>query len=159
MASLESSPTLNTGHGFNLEDVYQDTLLQLQRMTVAGRLSQSEYDTVTQTQSPHDVIHTLQHALEVGSALLQSPKSRVHHVVEQLLLRLERFGSAIDVVAQSSPNVFGVNPVGLIWGALKFVLIVSFRDAFDIYRVAIDFLRSFEMSSVLSTWCLMRLRT
>ena len=72
MASLESSPTLNTGHGFNLEDVYQGTLLQLQRMTVDGRLSQSEYDTVTQTQSPLDVIHTLQHALEVGSTLLQS---------------------------------------------------------------------------------------
>ena len=51
--------------------------------------------------------------------------ARIKGVVKSLLERLSKFEIAIDVLASSSPHVFGLSLIGLIWGSLKIFLVVS----------------------------------
>lgn len=110
---------------FDVQDVYQDAVLQLQRATTAGQLSQREFEILTKTTDPKDVIKTLQEAIEASTVICQSSTLHIRDVIEPMLLRFERFGSAIDLLAQSSPNAFGINICGLVWGSMKFLLTVS----------------------------------
>ena len=51
--------------------------------------------------------------------------TRIGGVFKSLLERLGKFEAAIDMLAQASPQVLGLNLVGLIWGSLKILLVVS----------------------------------
>ena len=54
-------------------------------------------------------------------------KNKVQGLVESILFRFERFGWALDMLAQSSPAVLGTNVLGFIWGSLRFIMTVSAR--------------------------------
>jgi len=66
----------------------------------------------------------------VDSTVSQSLNARsdAKNVFKKFLERLGKFESAIDIVAQSMPQVSGFSLVGLIWGFLKVFLIVSFAS-------------------------------
>ena len=51
--------------------------------------------------------------------------AKIGGVFKSLLERLSKFETAIDMLAQSSPQVLGLSLVGLIWGSLKILLVVS----------------------------------
>jgi hypothetical protein len=117
--------TYSRPHGYTLADIYQDAIRQLQGLKDAGSLSAADYETLTETKEPKDILDTLQYAIEKNATSHADVKRRAQKVVEPLLLRLERFGSAIDVLAQSAPQAVGLNLVGLIWGSVRFLLVVS----------------------------------
>ena len=112
-------------HGFTLEGIYEGAISQLRAFKDAGYLSPAEYEWLLKTEKPQDVLDTLQEAIQKNVALRADTKRRARSVLEPLLLRLERFSSAIDMLAQSSPQAIGLNPVGLIWGSVRFLLVVS----------------------------------
>ena len=107
------------------------------------------------TEKPEDILDTLQEAIEKNVALHADTKRRAQSVLEPLLLRLERFSSTIDILAQSSPQAMGLNLVGLIWGSVRFLLVVSKSlsifswDMIDLKAVARDIIDTF--NAVLET--------
>jgi hypothetical protein len=111
--------------GYTLEDIYEDAISQLGAFMDAGHLSPADYELLLKTGKPEDVLDTLQEAIEKNAALHADTKRRARSVLEPLLLLLERFSSAIDMLAQSSPQAIGLNFVGLIWGSVRFLLVVS----------------------------------
>ncbi len=77
-------------------------------------------------------------------------KQKFWQIAKTLLMRLERFGTAIDLLAQSSPQILGLNLVGLLWGSLKFIIIVSytqirsFKLKITMLQIAHDIIDTFE---------------
>lgn len=111
--------------GYTLEDIYEDAISQLRAFMDAGHLSPADYELLLKTEKPEDVLDTLQEVIEKNATLHADTKRRARNVLEPLLLRLERFSSAIDMLAQSSPQAMGLNLVGLIWSSVRFLLVVS----------------------------------
>jgi hypothetical protein len=105
-----------------LQNVHDDAIKQLQNV---GRLSSDEYTRIAGT--------TLQDRLTAIDTAVKDARStnaaRIGGVFKSLLGRLEKFESAIDILAQSSPQILGLSLVGLIWGSLKILLVVSFVSA------------------------------
>lgn len=50
---------------------------------------------------------------------------RFGEVVAATVARLTRFADAIDMIAQSSSQVYGLDVLGLIWESMKVFLIVA----------------------------------
>jgi hypothetical protein len=117
--------TVSRPQGYTLEDIYKDAISQLRAFKDAGHLSPADHESLLKTEKPEDILDTLQEAIERNVTLHTDTKRRAQSVLEPLLLRLERFGSAIDILAQSSPQAMGLNLVGLIWGSVRFLLVVS----------------------------------
>jgi hypothetical protein len=111
--------------GYTLEDIYEDAICRLGALRDAGHLSPADYELLLKTEKPDDVLDTLQEAIQKNAALRADTKQRARSVLEPLLLRLERFSSAIDMLAQSSPQAMCLNLVGLIWGSMRLLLVVS----------------------------------
>ena len=99
-----------------LQNVHDDAIKQLQD---ARRLSPDDYRRIEGT--------TLQDILVATDAVVARTTSvmRIGGVFKSLLERLGKFEAAIDMLAQSSPQVLGLSLVGLIWGSLKILLVVS----------------------------------
>ena len=111
---------------FTLETIYRDALEDIRRRRDSGLLSSKDYNVITSTTDPLELYTLLMTAESRKSGTcLPALKTKTRNVVEPILLRFERFGTAIDMLAQSSPQVMGISVVGLLWGSLKFVLTVS----------------------------------
>ena len=111
---------------FTLETIYRDALEEIRLRRDSDLLSSRDYNVITST---HDVLelYTLLMTAESSKNVTCFPaaKTKTRNVVEPILLRFERFGTAIDMLAQSSPQVMGISAVGLLWGSLKLVFTVS----------------------------------
>jgi len=105
---------------FTLESVYADALKEIESLHVSGRLSKEYYDVLLRTTNPSDLI------TNVGnSSRLQNGGGHFEKIVKPTVARLNRYAKAIDMIAQSSPQAYGLNIVGLVWGSLKFLLVVA----------------------------------
>ncbi|KAI9854314.1 MAG: hypothetical protein M1824_000407 [Vezdaea acicularis] len=135
MADASSSPA------FTLEEAYADAVAQLERLQQAGHLSLVDYNIVVDTRRPEELLAIINDAATRSAKSHPDAKKRVQRVVEPLLMRLERFGSAIDLLAQCSPQITGVNIVGLIWGSVKFLLVIA-RDIIDTFQSVLNTLDS-----------------
>jgi hypothetical protein len=109
---------------YTLKSVYEDAILQLKELKDDGRLSQADFDMITGLSQPPDVLALIADKMRYTKSD-SNKKQRLFQIVGPSLLRLERFCSAIDVLAQSSPQMLGLNLVGLIWGSLKLTIVVS----------------------------------
>ncbi|MCJ1305113.1 hypothetical protein MMC08_007927, partial [Hypocenomyce scalaris] len=127
-----------TSSGYTLESVYADALKQVRDLRGAGRLSSAHYDTITGTSTPKDVLASVNDAILRHGDAKSTTKTRMQNMGESLRPRLERFGTAIDMLAQSSPQVMGVNLVGLLWGTLKFFVVVA-GDIADTFNTVLIF--------------------
>jgi hypothetical protein len=99
-----------------LQSVHDDAIKQLQE---GGHLSSPDYQRVE--------CATLQEVLvSVDNTVAQNKRgAKIGGVFKSLLERLGKFEKAIDMLAQSSPQVLVLSLVGLIWGSLKIFLVVS----------------------------------
>ena len=112
--------------GITLETIYRDALEEIRLRRDSGLLSSKDYHVITSTHDPLELYTLLMTAESCKSGIFfPAAKTKTRNVVEPILLRFERFGSAIDMLAQSSPQVMGISAVGLLWGSLKFVFTVS----------------------------------
>ena len=71
------------------------------------------FDSVNEAISQHNGLH--------GTGIAD----KFRRVFNSLLERLGKFETAIDMLAQSMPQVMGLSLVGIIWGSIKVLLIVS----------------------------------
>ncbi|KZP26380.1 hypothetical protein FIBSPDRAFT_949556 [Athelia psychrophila] len=120
---------------YDLESVYKTALDDLQDMRDAGQLSSADYDLITSTSKPGEVL------LPAGAA----NASRVSALVEPLLARLERFGIVIDMVVPFSPQFMGVSILGIVWGSIKFMMAIA-RDVSDALATVVEVLEGIRNS-------------
>jgi len=123
---------------FSLESVYADASKQIESLHVSGRLSKEYYDVLLRTTNPDDLITNVS-----NSSRLQDGGGYFQKVVDSTVARINRYADAIDMIAQSSPQAYGLNIVGLVWGSLKFLLVVA-KDvsaAHDTIVQTLDYVR------------------
>jgi hypothetical protein len=102
-------------------DPYGKAIDRLTSLKLKKRISAAEFDLITSASSFHDVLH------EVQSSKLKSEMERnavdrfVSRVSSALLLRLDRFAMAMDLLAQSN------SIATLLWGSMRFILVVCLR--------------------------------
>jgi hypothetical protein len=123
---------------FTLESVYADALKRIESLHVSGRLSKEYYDVLLRTTNPDDLI------TNVGnSSGLHNGGGRFEKVVDSTMASLNRYADAIDMIAQSSPQASGLNIVGMVWGSLKFLLVIAkdISAAHDTIVQTLDYVR------------------
>ncbi|KZP24445.1 hypothetical protein FIBSPDRAFT_1042213 [Athelia psychrophila] len=124
----------SSGGSYDLRSIYQGAIDQLQGMRDAGQLSPADYDLITSTSKPDEIL------LPVGTA----NASRISASVEPLLSLLEGFGAAMELVMQFSPEFMGVNILGIVWGSIKFMMARArdVSDALDTVAEILDVIRN-----------------
>jgi biopolymer transport protein ExbB/TolQ len=110
---------------YTLESVYTDAMKQLSALKADGRLSDEDYEIVTGTTKPEEVLELVNTSILKNTETDSKVKKRLKQMVEAIVRRMERFGAAINMIVQSSPQILGLNLVGLIWGSMRFLLVVS----------------------------------
>ena len=73
---------------------------------------QNIFDSVSEAISQHNELY--------GTGIAD----KFRRVFGSLLERLGKFETAIDMLAQSMPQVMGLSLVGIIWGSIKILLVV-----------------------------------
>jgi len=108
--------------GYALKDVYLDAHKQLRNLKAAGQLSADDFQIITAKAQPDDLRTLVNDAIHRSSA---ADAKRAQDIVHRLVIFLKRFENALDMIVQSLPQIMGLSLAGLIWGGLKFVLVVS----------------------------------
>jgi hypothetical protein len=109
---------------YSLEDIHDDAVKQLQQLQAADRLSSQDLSVLTGTKSGVDVLEFAKRVVadrESDSKI----KQKMDKVIGPLIERLKRFEGAIDALIGAVPKPMGADVAGLLWGSLKFVLLVS----------------------------------
>ncbi|KAL8796201.1 MAG: hypothetical protein Q9195_001535 [Heterodermia aff. obscurata] len=109
-----------TATAFTVESVYADARAQIERMRASAGVSAKYYDILLHTTSPDDIVSNGDR-----TSSLQSDSGRFDKVVGSTVTRIHRYADAIDMIAQSSPQAYGLNIAGLIWGSFKFLLVIA----------------------------------
>lgn len=112
---------------YTLESVYADALDQVRGLRDDGHLSSTDYDMITGASKPEDVLTLMNDTIlrHASSQSIKQKKERLRAKAKPLLEGIERYGGVIDILASSSPQLHGVNPARLLWGFIKFLLLVS----------------------------------
>ncbi|KZP08930.1 hypothetical protein FIBSPDRAFT_250985 [Athelia psychrophila] len=119
----------SSSSSYDLEYICKTATNDLRDMRDAGQLSSADYDLITSTSKPGEIL------LPVGTA----NASRISAAVEPLIALLEGFGAAIDMVVQFSPQFMGVSILGLVWGSIKFMMNIA-RDVSDALGTVVEVL-------------------
>ncbi|KAF7965512.1 hypothetical protein HWV62_43094 [Athelia sp. TMB] len=106
-------------------------------MRARGQITSADYDLITTTRKPSEILGAVQGA--IAPQTKSDARTRVSQVVEPLVERLERFGSAIDMIVGAVPQIMGVSVLGLIWGSFRFLMIIA-RDVSDAFSTVLDVL-------------------
>ena len=114
---------------YTLETIYAGAVEQIKDLQDKGNVSQAEVDLITRTTTAQQFFDYTEGQIS-SNASLSVHRSKTTETMQALLLRIKGFESALDMLAQSSPQILGINIVGLIWGTLKFVIVVSFAQRF-----------------------------
>ena len=125
---------------FTVESVYADARAQIERLRASAGASTRYFDILLQTTSPDDIISTSHSA-----SSLQNKSGRFEKVVGSTMTRIHRYTDAIDMIAQSSPQAYGLNIAGLIWGSFKFLLVIA-KDISTTYDTVIQTLERVRQS-------------
>jgi hypothetical protein len=108
---------------FTLETIYADAVKQTEDLRLTNKITQAEFEIVEQTTTPQQFLESIMNQANAKkSSVTNFPKMVA--AIRPLLLQLERFGSALDMLAQSTPQIVGVNLLGLIWGSLRLLIVV-----------------------------------
>ncbi|KAA6409989.1 MAG: hypothetical protein FRX48_06603 [Lasallia pustulata] len=128
-----------TSPSYTLETIYAGALDQIKKLRDAAKLSSADYDMITGDSRPKDVLTFMNDTILRHASFQSNKRIRVREKAKPLLEGLERFGGVIDIFASSSPQVHGVNPARLIWGFMKFLLLIA-RDIVDTFDTVLTML-------------------
>ncbi|KAF7972002.1 hypothetical protein HWV62_19285 [Athelia sp. TMB] len=106
-------------------------------MRARGQITSADYNLITTTSKPGEILDAVQGA--IASQTHSDARTRISQVVKPLLERLERSGSAIDMVIGAAPQIVGASVLGLVWGSVRFLMIMA-RDVSDAFSAVLDLL-------------------
>ena len=127
-----SSKTTTTSYTF--ETIYNEAMEEVKALHSSGKLTDKYYFSLISTKRPEDIHRVVEEENKRRIQGQTRAKRSLNSIVSSTVEKLERYASAIDIIAQSSPQALGLNIVGLVWGSLKVLMIL-----------AQDIAKSFEM--------------
>ena len=106
-------------HGFSPEvyrlyATFEEVVKQLEH-----KLDRADFEIIRGSQSTDDMLNAADEALKHSKLA-----ARFREAMVSVICWLDKNSTAIDVVVQSSPQICRLNLMGLIWGGLKFLIIV-----------------------------------
>jgi hypothetical protein len=119
----DTSPFQAPGEFYTFETIHKEAVDQLKQLQSENRLSDQDLAVLTCTKSGEDVLNYARDVILKCDANSKR-REKIKRVLEPLILRLDRYDSAISSLVNALPSAFGANIAGLIWGSLKFVLMV-----------------------------------
>jgi hypothetical protein len=125
---VNSSPLQAPGGHYTFETIHKEAVDQLKQLQSENRLSDQDFAVLTGTQSGEDVLNYARDVILKCDANSKR-REKIKRVLEPLILRLDRYDSAISSLVTALPSAFGANIAGLIWGSLKFVLMVCIASS------------------------------
>ena len=117
----------------------------MRTLHASGKLSQVYYDILTTTNIPQDLLSIVDGVNERRMEKQSQSKHALCNAVSSTVKKLDRYAGAIDMLAQPSPQAFGLNIVGLSWGSLKVLLVVA-QDIVDTLELVVQILKHVESS-------------
>ena len=109
--------------GYGLQEIYSSAIEELKSRKKPAELSDADFELITKSSSIEDVLGQFQHAAQQSQE--NQTKQKIYRIGMSLVNRMDRFGTAIDMLAQSMPEIAGISLVGIIWGSFRFILIVG----------------------------------
>lgn len=107
---------------YSIEDIHEDAIEQLQKLQANGQLSVDDITVLTRTRTSEEVLDYAKQIIQDKNST--KVKEKLNGTVNVLTERLDRFQDAIDVLVRLAPSPMGIDVAGLLWGSLKFVLMV-----------------------------------
>ncbi|KAH8884108.1 hypothetical protein GQ53DRAFT_405241 [Thozetella sp. PMI_491] len=105
-----------------MEEAFTDAVQLINELQSSGALSQEDADMIAGTTDLESFMAGLKSKTESN----YSPKSSaIISIFKGFGARLKYLGGALDIIAQSMPQISGFNPVGIVWGILRAVFQVS----------------------------------
>lgn len=111
--------------GFTADDVYQSAITQLAVLVDKDIITSSNYELLRTGNAERLIAHVAE-TIETREKKKLEERGRLQKAVEGLFENLNRYSGPIDMVVQSSPQVMGLSLAGLIWGGLKFFVVVRY---------------------------------
>lgn len=103
-----------------LHSTFKDAVEELQQ-----KLEPADFDIIRTAQGVQDVLKVVDDAIKQANlAPEQVQFARFREVLAIVVRWLDKNSVAIDMVVQSGPQICGLSLMGLIWGGLKFLVIV-----------------------------------
>ena len=116
---MSHAPLLETP-ALLLHSTFGDTVDQLQR-----HLDPADFAIIRRSQSTRDVLKAVEDVLkQTNQAHSRERFAQLPKAMANVVHWLDKNSAVIDVVMQSSLQICGLGLMGLIWGGLKFLIIV-----------------------------------
>ena len=109
---------------YTIDSIYKDALAQLDTTQGFGQLPAKYHEILTSTKIADDLLSCLD-LTDNSSTQNTASKGKLKKATASTVARLRRYSDAIDMIAQSSPQAFGVNVTGIVWGSIKFLLVIA----------------------------------
>ena len=120
---VDTSPLQAPSGLYTFETIHKEAVDHLKQLQSENRLSDQDLAVLTGTKSGEDVLNYARDVILKCDANSKR-REKIKRVLEPLILRLDRYDSAVSSLVNALPSAFGANIAGLIWGSLKFVLMV-----------------------------------
>jgi hypothetical protein len=147
---VNSSQLQAPGGLYTFETIHKEAVDQLKQLQSENRLSDQDLAVLTGTQSGEDVLNYARDVILKCDANSKR-REKIKRVLEPLILRLDRYDSAISSLVSALPSPFGANIAGLIWGSLKFVLMVCIAAHDQLYLSNQHFVEQIA-NDIVQTW-------
>ncbi|KAL2036588.1 hypothetical protein N7G274_010684 [Stereocaulon virgatum] len=115
MPTPSSEPT----EPYTLETIYSEALSEVKGLCASGNFSEVYYDILTTTKTPMDLLSIVDEANERRMGKQSQSEHAFYSTVSSTAKRLNRYAGAIDILAQSSPQAFGLNVTGFDLGVVE----------------------------------------
>lgn len=99
-------------------DPYKAAIARLTALKAKNKLSEADVNLITRASSVEDVLQEVQTAQLRNESERKAIDRFVIRISKPLVLRLERFGKALDIMTQSTKTA------ALLWGSLRFMIAV-----------------------------------
>ena len=132
--SYLAASSKTTTESYTLETIYDKAMEEVKALHSSGKLPDKYYNIIIQTKRPEDLHRVVEEEDKRRVKSQTRAKRSLNTMVSSTVKKLERYASAIDMIAQSLPQALGFNIVGLVWGSLKVLTVI-----------ALDMAESFEM--------------
>ena len=134
-----------TNESYTLETIYNKAMEEVKALHSSGKLPDEYYNIIIQTKRPEDLLRVVEEEDKRRVESQTRAKRGLNTMVSSTVKKLDRYASAIDMIAQSLPQALGFNIVGLVWGSLK-VLTVIAQDIAESFEMINQTLHDLERS-------------
>jgi len=119
--------TSQSAPSYDLREVYEEATRELKIRKDNGHLTEADFDLITHATGIQDLMAQVRGIIVDRQQHIKG--RRVLAIGDSLLKKLQGFGSAIDMLVQSVPDILDMGLVGLLWGSLRFFLLVRVPPA------------------------------